>query len=209
MTEPDAPRGNGTDDEVAIEAQPLRLIFRWVGDRWSHVIEVAGRRLASSVEWDAILGEPTRVVSPAFQQLNRQSSAGRDQALLVGQWGSHHFSGVFQVERTPTNVTLEVDVATRSRGVLESLAATYRVHLASGDLVDAGPDGVSWHPGPSNGRLRLEPLPSGTSTPRVSLAEAGRGETSVQVEASVLAGESTRRLAYRWEWSNPSPTAIL
>lgn len=209
MTVPDPAGASSADDRLEIVAGPLRLVFRWEGDRWSHSLEIHRRRLASTVEWDALLGEPTRVVSPAFQQLTHQGDSEKSEALLVGQWGAHHFSGVFRVTRAPAKVTLEVDVAVRSRGGLDALAATYRVHLPSGALLEAGPSGVSWRLDDPAGVLRLEPGGPEPRTSRLALAEAGRLETTVQVEIPLRESAATRRLAYRWEWSEPSPTTIL
>jgi hypothetical protein len=191
-----------TDDSCSIEAPPVRLVFRWTGDRWSHAIEAGAETLASSEEWDAERGDPARVVSPAYQQLSHGHSALGEQALLVGQWGPHHFSGVFTVTGGGSGVVIEADVAVRTRADLASLASTYRVHRHSGDLAEANPSGIAWElAAPVPGRLRLEPGATG----RVSLAEAGRRETRVQAEGIVVAGARSHRLVYRWCWSS-SPT---
>jgi hypothetical protein len=186
-----------TDDACTIEAPPVRLVFRWVGDRWAHSIQAGADTLATSEEWDALRGDPARVVSPAFQQLSHQAAREGEQALLVGQWGPHHFSGVFTVTAGRTGVTIEADVAVRTRAELAALASTYRVHLASGDLVEADPAAAVWRAGPgAPGRLSLEP----DAPARVSLAEAGRRETRVQADAAIVPGNRTQRLVYQWRW---------
>src|SRR5437016_4823086 len=120
-----------TDDVLSIEAAPLRLAFRWDGLRWRHELLAADRRLASSVEWDSERDDPTRVVSPAFQQLSLQEAPAGPQALLVGQWGNHHCSGVFTVTEDHGGAAITVDVAVRSRSGLRALASTYAVDMTS------------------------------------------------------------------------------
>ena len=193
-----------TDDACTLAVPPIRLNFRWDGARWAHQIEADERVVAASVEWDSALGDPTRVVSPVFQQLSVQDEGRFSRALLVGQWGPHHCSAVFTIGRNGDDVAIEADVAVRTRGELAALASTYSVDLSSSNLTEASPETIEWALGESPfGRLRFEPGDS--LGMRVTLAEAGRRMTQVQADAPIQSKTSTHRLLYRWRWL-PEPT---
>jgi len=206
------PRIVRTDDAITLDAPPLALAFRWDGERWSHVLSVAGRPVAVTLEGDAGRDDPGRIVSPAFQQAGTDDGPDDPRAMLVGQWGKAHCSAVFSARDTPGadgSAALTADVAVRTREPLTHLASTYLVDLGSGDLADADPRAITWAlDGPSPGRLRFEAgdLPGGPSI-LVGLAEAGR--RSVRVQAGLGCGSgpvaATRRLIYRWRWTPARP----
>lgn len=188
-----------TDDTFTIDAAPLCLAFRRVGERWVHDLELDGQTIARSVEFDPDRDDPDRPVSPAFQQLSGQELPDKTRALLVGQWGRHHGSAVFSVVHQGKGVMVEADLAVRSLSPLLSLASTYLVRMTSSDLIDAGPSGIIWNVvGASSGRLRFEP---GNEPSRVGLAEAGRAATRVQVTVPISADAPHQRLIYRWRWN--------
>jgi len=188
-----------TDGDLRSIATPtLRLAFRWVGDRWTHALEVgrdARVPIAWPIEGDPARDDPARVVSPAFQQLEFQEAGSGLQALLVGQSGPHHFSAVFTVEESGGGAAVTVDVADRCRGPVEALASTYWVDAVSGDLVDADESAIRWSV--AGGRLGFEATPP----TRAQLSEAGRRATRVQATAPIVAGVHTHRCIYRWRWS--------
>jgi hypothetical protein len=108
---------------------------------------------------------------------------------------------LFRDPEYPDRAVVDIDVADRCRGPVESLAATYLVRLDSGALVDASPEIIAWNSGdPSPGRLELIAEPPS----RVALAEAGRQATRVQVLAAIEPGAFTHRLRYRWRWTSVS-----
>jgi hypothetical protein len=194
-----------SEDACTLSAHSIRLLFVWDGTRWTHRIETGDLLLASSVEWEPGLGDPTRVVSPAFQQMSIQQQGDSSRALLVGQWGHHHFSGVFTLSSDGSGMVLiEADVAVRTRGTLEALASTYRVGLTSSDLIDADHSAIEWAvDSGSPGRLRFEA--GAAPSMRVSMAEAGRRMTRVQANAPLVSGTAaTHRLLYRWRWISDS-----
>jgi hypothetical protein len=194
-----------SDDACTLSAHSLRLNFVWDGTRWTHKIEAGDVLLASTVEWETGLGDPTRVVSPAFQQMSIQQEGDTSRALLVGQWGHHHFSGVFTLTGDASGMVLiEADVAVRTRGALEALASTYRVDLTSSDLIDADRSAIEWAVNSrSPGRLRFEA--GAAPSMGVSMAEAGRRMTRVQANAPLVSDSAaTHRLLYRWRWISDS-----
>jgi hypothetical protein len=188
-------------DRRSIVARDIRLTFEWQGDRWVHrliqqkVDQSIRRILASTTEGDPDRDEPTRVVSPTYQQLQFQAEGSSWQALLVGQSGPHHFSAVFTlVEEIFGDVSIHVDVADRCRGQVEALASTYTVNARPDELADASPIRASWDFGPS--RLTFVARPPA----QVVVAEAGRLATSIQALAGDDPGSATRRLLYYWHW---------
>ncbi len=103
-----------------------------------------------SIEGDPERDDPTRVISPAYQQLQFQTDGPKIiQALLVGQSGPHHFSAVFAMEEAgkPDHVLwpdgafggiyIGIDVADRCREPVDALASTYNVAATSSNLVGA------------------------------------------------------------------------
>lgn len=191
------------DDEVQLVAGPLHLIFTWDGHRWAHRLAMAREAgqpevAAASLEWAADDADPSRIVSPSYQQISTQEDSVA-RALLVGLWGVHHFSGVFALEAQAEGATIDVDVAVRSRGVVASLAGTYALRLSSADLASAEGSSVEWTlgEGGSGGRLRFESVEPDA---RLVLAEAGRLATHLQVMRAVDPSQRSHRLRYRWRW---------
>lgn len=194
-----------SDDYSAITAEEIRLCFVWVGDRWCHTLDLRQNEswlpVARSVEGSAERDGSDRVVSPAFQQLQIQHAGAGAQALLVGQSGPHHFSGVFQVREIDGTIVLEVDIVDRCRTAVAALASTYRVELDSGALEHADSSGIIWHrPEWGDRRLRLLPWGPIERPVRIALAEAGRGATQVQAQAANGEHGSTQRWFYQWRW---------
>jgi hypothetical protein len=122
--------------------------------------------------------------------------------LLTGLYFSHHFSAAvtFSTDpHLPAGDSLEFDVADRCRSPVESLAATYLVGLDSGALEAADRGRIAWCVGPPNpGRLELVAGPQAALT----LAEAGRKATRVQIVAAIQPGTFTHRLRYSWRWTS-------
>jgi hypothetical protein len=189
-------------DRRSIEDRNVRLVFQWTGDRWEHWLEdlnsdfeVGPRIIANTREGDPERDDPTRVVSPTYQQLQFQPEGSGWQALLVGQSGPHHFSAVFTFkEEIFGDTSIKIDVADRCRGPVESFASTYTVNARPSEIVEASPIRASWDIGPD--RLTFVARPPA----HVVVAEAGRLATSIQALAGVDPGSSTHRLLYDWHW---------
>ncbi|MDX2037672.1 MAG: hypothetical protein SFX72_13560 [Isosphaeraceae bacterium] len=194
-TAPDAP---------ALDLPPLRVVFEWTGDRWTHRLEVSGNPLARPVDLAPEAENPARVVSPAYQQLEFQDApdgSGR-QALGVGQTGPHHFSAVFWSRRIDGRPAIDVDVADRSRANIEFLAATYTVFRTSGDLLSADERRISWSIDADH-VLELHALGDAA----LCLSEAGRSATRIQIVARLHTAEKTHRC--RWRWTLESRSSEL
>ena len=187
-----------SEEVVTLDEGPLRLLFRWDERRWSHEVWVEGDMLASTLEWEEGRDDPSRVLSPAFQHLNAGMTGSGARALLVGQWGKHHGSAVFEIRRKGEDVEVDVDLAVRTRAEIHAIACTYTVQRSSGDLIDAGPEGIVWSLAENETILRFEP--GGDEATRVGMAEAGRRLTRVQATVDIVEGILTHRLHYRWRW---------
>jgi len=187
----------------------MRVAFKRVGPLWAHSLLVPPEErgaLVQTVESDPERGDPTRVVSPVYQEIRRHDTfggAGRC-LLLTGTFFQHHFSAAISLSvdpEWPDSPVLDIDVADRCRGHIATLAATYTVRLDSGALEDASPQAITWDAfGSEERRLELEAVAPST----LALAEAGRNATRVQVLAAIDPGSFTHRLRYRWRWTSSS-----
>ncbi len=192
-----------TEESSAVVAGPIRLTFRYDGHRWSHELSAQGRPLAASFEMESGRDDPALVITPAYQHLTYQEVDRGVQALLVGQWGSNHCSGVFTVHEQDGAVSIEVDVAVRSRGGVEAAGATYLVYRTTGDLREAVPTAVSWDvDGERPALLRIEAGESGA----LGVAEGGRQACRVQVSRPPTLGSATQRFSYCWRWLESAAT---
>ena len=195
------------EDRQMIVATGLRVTFRRIGESWCHALAVGddGQEvlagIAESVEGDPQGGDPARVVSPAYQDVQPHFAEGETCALLTGQSTPHHFSAVLTARREGPSLVVAVDVADRCRAPIEALAATYLVQLGSSDLIDADSGRIVWG-GDALGQGRLEfAARDGVD---VALAEAGRRASRVQALARLVPTTHTQRLYYSWRWT-PAP----
>ncbi len=185
------------DDVYAIASSRFRLSFVRDGDRWGSLHRRRDRcRLATrrrSIEGG---DDPTRVVSPAYQEIQLRDDAGSRPAFLIGQSGPHHFSAVFTVRETPEAATVEVDLADRCREEVESLGCTYGVDRASGGPIVNDPEQLDW--GLGTGRL----VPGGPRADPPALDESWRASTRARVASPDRSVESHGSAClYRWRWS--------
>jgi hypothetical protein len=199
-------------DRRALVAPGLRLTFARLGQRWTHALAVGAgsafvvNGVACAVEGDIDGGDPSRVVSPAYQEIEPHPCEAGLRALLTGQSATHHFSAVVTVRRDGDGTAVDLDVADRCRSPVEVLAGTYLVQLGSSDLLDAGPERVVWG-GDALGRGRLEFSTVAPNT--IALAEAGRRATRVQALARIVPTTFTQRLAYQWRWTPASEYSFI
>lgn len=188
------------DDRKLVVLNEFRLAFSWSEDRWTHSLELrngqAWRPVASSLEAGGS-PDPTRVVSPSYQQFHWHEDGSGGQAMLVGQSGPHHFSAVFTFRMDQSGCLVSADVADRCLSPVEALACTFLVDLPSGNLKDADGSAILWSIASPRGTLALQ---AGEGT-RLALAEAGRRATRVQADALVNYSDSTQRFTYQWRWT--------
>jgi hypothetical protein len=208
-----------TDDQIMIRGAGCQLIFTRLGDRWTHrlaVVRGAGDEalieVATALESDPERDDPTRVVSPVYQELHRHD-LGDDQnnricLLLTGLSSQHHFSAAVSLAfdpDAPETVLIDFDIADRCRAPVSVLAATYSVRLSSSDLGASDPQSINWQgPALGAGHLELRGEPGTT----LALAEGGRNATSVQALATIDATAFTHRLRYRWRWAIDSSLTL-
>jgi len=186
-------------DRRSIVCDDFTLDFERVNDRWTHAIALTllglPHTIARSVEWDDRRDDPSRVISPVFQELHFQTDvSGIHQALLVGMSGNHHFSAVFSFGESTEGVAIDVDVADRVRGDVVAVGSTYSVSLASGDLVACDESKIVW--GVADHRLLFV---AGRDV-QIGLAEAGRQATHVQAGIVVKPVSPTHRWRYSWHY---------
>ncbi len=202
-----------SDDEKSIVTPNCRLVFRRIGERWVHSIEV-GTGLercvfAQTVEADPDRDDYRQVVSPTYQDLHFQNDERGTHALLVGQYGPRHFSAAIQVayregrrpeDHTPgpAFTTIEVDVAERCRERIEVLASTYTI--PSSDLRDKGVWEVSAQGWVGQAALILNTSQSPEA--RVVLSQESARTFRVQIVRTLLPSQSGSRLVYRWQVTN-------
>lgn len=180
-----------------------RLAFARLRDRWVHTIGLAADgsgELASSLESDPDRDPPGCIVSPVYQHLHRHGALDDPGVclLLTGSFLDHHFSAAASLAVEGDEGVLEIDVADRCRGAIQSLAATYTVALDSSRLVDADPARVVWGGGVL-GELTL--TLEAVAPCALALAEAGRRATRAQIVAPIDPSSFTQRLRYRWRWA--------
>jgi hypothetical protein len=191
---------------VVMTGRGLVVPYVKQGDFWTHFLEIdnSGQsiEIVRAFESDPDRDQPARVVSPVFQEVHRHDPHGAVGLLLTGNWFQHHFSAAVSLALDPGDqhaAVLDVDVADRCRATVEMLAATYVVRLDGGALVDAKPDRIVWQvDGSIEGRLELIAGPNVSLT----LAEAGRTATRVQILAAIEPGAFTHRLRYQWRWAS-------
>ena len=196
------------NDRVAMVGPGLRIEFDRSNDRWTHSLSLHAEsdiEIARVVESQPDRDDPTRIVSPVYQELQRHDSTrGTSLCLLMtGLWFDHHFSAAVSMGADPIIVdatSIEFDVADRCRAPVEVLSATYVLGLDSGALAEASPAQISWNlAGDSTTRLEL----IADAPCSLVLAESGRLATRVQVLAPIQHKNFTHRLRYRWRWTNP------
>ena len=196
-------------DRTDMCASGLQVAFARSGCLWTHSIILAiedGLEIARAVDSDPQRDQPSRVVSPAYQDVQRHETAiaGSLCLLLTGTLFRHHFSAVVSLgpdHGRPDEIILDIDVADRCRTPVDFLAATYTVNLDSGAIADAGRQAIAWDKiGRSQCRLELIAIAPST----LVLAEAGRSATRVQVLADIKPESYTHRLRYRWRWTSNS-----
>ena len=188
----------------ALGSSSLRLMLRWLDDRWSHAFELEGAGIVRAIEPKP--DESARFATPVFQQATLSTDGDADfLALLVGQKGRHHSSATFHIDQ-PGDGTVAVSVdlalcATRLDAAESfSLASIYLVETTSSELVEASDSRIVWSLRGRAGRLTLDATSDDLATTTLALTEGGRRATLVQAIARFDPSSLTQRSRYRWTW---------
>jgi hypothetical protein len=221
------------DEERSIVTPELRLKFRRLEDRWTHGIGIGPGpwlTLAEAVEWTSAADDPTRVVSPTYQDIHIQQDGADVLALLVGQAGPHHFSAslrvshrVYDHERSRSfgleysNSRVEFDVADRCRAEVQALECNYVVHnppvvthLGDSRDTDAAEGFVRdwreilvWETCTENNYdVSIRGLLDHDRPTRVSLSDRDpTGGWRVRVAPRFLTPRGTSRIRYSWSYT--------
>lgn len=196
-------RADIRDDLVDLRGGGLVVVFRKTGDRWIEAIQGVGpaAELVRALALEA--ADPARVANPVYQEVQLHGATTRPPLCLLstGLSFDHHFSAAVTLSADPealSTIRLDFDVADRCRSPVDSLAATYLVSLDSGALESADTGRIVWQVSSSDrGRLELVAGPGASLT----MAEAGRSATRVQILATIQPGTFTHRLRYGWRWT--------
>jgi hypothetical protein len=205
------------DGWQALSSGPLRVEFRWRGDRWGHTV-----LLASASGWQAVvrsveqsaeasssharIGGEDLPKTPALQQLHVDRMDCGLCVMGVGQSGGHHFAAAFTLQETPPRLC--VDVADRIRDgdgespitsayelvAHRSCSADFRIEPAMQSETS-----FTWRPrdlGESRVCLRTQPVPDHpVAAVAVHLGKAGASRIQVKPRSPSRAG-TTRRWVY-------------
>ena len=122
---------------LRLAAGAVAVAFERSGDRWRHVVTVAGEPLLESVEGPADPApDPRWPASPALTEVSLVAAAGRPAILGLGLAGRAHFS-VSVAAHPDRPDTLLFEVACRIQEPPVWLGSTYRA--ADGGCVQAAP----------------------------------------------------------------------
>jgi len=194
-----------TDDLVTIRTPAVRIVFRRAEDRWIHEIgPVEGPPSIATLESGSGPEASARVLSPVYQEVQHHAFDDDDhrvRLLLTGLMDKHHFSAVLTVSTNDDGTSVDFDVADRCRADVTSLAATYDVRLAAGDLEAVDASSARWTD-PNGGDdwtiTAAEPA-------RLAIAERGPRAIQAQVLATLAPpGVFTHRLRYGWSLASRS-----
>ena len=118
--------GRAAGNAIRLRAGGVEVAFLWAGDRWRHVVSVAGGIDLESVEGPAEpAGDARWPASPALTEVSRVTAGGRPAILGLGLAGRSHFS--LSVAAHPEAAdTLLFEVACRIQEQPAWLGSTYR-----------------------------------------------------------------------------------
>jgi hypothetical protein len=212
------------DDLVAVSTEALRLAFSWVVDRWTHVLVIGQgdrrRAFADAEELDD-RSPDLRVLSPVFQDLQPVETEDGVSLLLVGRHGPVFFSASFQVRESfeggAHESRVDVDLAARCRGPIDSLESRYQVYRRGCSLHSVAADSAQWcaEPGEPDVSIQVDgglPSERGSSNARLALEERtdpdlGYAYWLLTISPEVPSDVFTHRWAYSWRSIKPEGPA--
>lgn len=196
---------------LADHRRSFQLVFERQGESWRHamgwliLVDDYDRfrgdysQVLASVEADPSRHDSPDVLSPTYQDLRRESRAGAEQVLLLGQYGPHRFSAVFELRFEGGETVLDIDIADRCRKPFRALASTYAVKNVAAlcahedracDFVEA---------------LRQVPFfrVEAEAPADVQVRPLDFGSTLLQVSTTPALDASTHRCRYLFRWPTP------
>jgi hypothetical protein len=210
------------EDQCAIHTADLRLAFAWKGDRWSHLLVLGQggqrRSFADSIEQPEG-GDPSRVLSPTFQDIHVQEERNAIVALLIGKSGPHHFSGSFHVSESLSSgerrSVVIADLADRCLDPIDAVASTYQVHHfgVRSMLVDSGPTTARWTTEAEGTSVSLDVTgasgtdDAGPQAGHLALAQPNLQHLWAQITAKRVSDLATRQWSYRWVITRPADSS--
>jgi hypothetical protein len=127
---------NESIEAVGNDGIRLRLEFRWLGDRYGHLIARIKSEGNSEPLFESIEGalSDTWPPSPPLQTLSIEKMAnGHPAALLVGMAGRSHWSA--SIEPVPDRAELIFDIACRHSDKPRYLGSQYRTLAAPENVI--------------------------------------------------------------------------
>ena len=118
------PGGGPSRPAIALAAGRTEVVFTWAGDRWRHVVTVAGGPPWESVD-AAGDGDPRWPASPPLVEVSRVETGGGPALAAVGLAGRSHFSASVIAHPSAAD-TLLFEVACRLHEPPGWLGSSYR-----------------------------------------------------------------------------------
>ncbi len=213
------------DDEQVIVLPELSVRFRRQGYRWTYAIEAGTDpcvTIAKPVEWDTAGDDPTRVISPVYQEIHFQG--GGDEALLVGMAGSHYFSASVRGSHSLKYVyehgtvfgyaesEFEFDIASRCSTRTDVIECNFEILIppadyhfgnskdaeASQGFVNDWRDSLVWLLPGGETDLRLTLRGAVDPSTRVALMDRTPRAWSARIAPEKLVTSGTNRIYYTW-----------
>lgn len=144
----------GTDGNV------LRVEFRWLGDRFGHVLSAVDSAGQSQPLLESLEGTPADVwpPSPPLQNLHRETLPdGRTALLLVGAAGRSHWSA--SIEAARGEAKLLFDIACRHGTASGWLGSRYIARAAGWPTIQSEESQTTW----TGGEVAIEPVQKSSS----------------------------------------------
>jgi hypothetical protein len=191
----------------------FQLAFERLEDRWGHSLGMLRdtgpaqtfggtlERFASSVEADIDQDPREAPPCPTFQELHHDTRGTRHRIFLLGQFGRHHYSAVFEAREEAAGGEVSVEVTDRCPDRIPRLAGTY---LLQSDINRVSPltNEARW---PVARSAELALIAASPARLLVQPAKALVQGTLVQIETDALENGGTRRWLYLWVWTNSAP----
>jgi hypothetical protein len=134
--------------------------------------------------------------SPVYEEITHRARGDQQQLMLVGRFGSHHYSAVFTAHSEPLGMLIRADVADRCPSEPSELVITYGLKSVLGT-----PASIEWRragwdaiPVASRARWSVEVEAPG----RLELVRSSAFGTTLRIRDGAMMSDATRRCRYAW-----------